>query len=451
LNHILIKVAKKFMSPKEGTRGNKYFISKVINSSIGSAVRALGGGSTLLIYYLVSQSSNVETLGLFIIVLTSQNISSQIARGGLDNILIRKISNLLLRSDSASISSFVSIACIGVLRRSFYIAFLNLILILVASEFIDQYKPLRIVLLTSFFMISSQSLSYLIGEVKKSYGDATNAAIIQNLAIPILMVAQILILKAVNIKLNIYSLSGIYVISLGVALLYACFSAKSFLNYQEIKSSWKKKTQLKRQNLIARPIFIATGYGIILAWSDILALSLFRGASDVAIYGTASKVAMIFGLLIASVNSVIAPEIANAYLEKNMKKFRDLSQISTRLMLVVSAPIIALIEIFAKNIMTIFGQEFLIGGLLLQILCFGQLINIACGSVGYVLSMSKNDYEVKKIVEIVALFNILGVGIFSYLWGAVGASLIAMFTICGWNILMLLKIKKIFGFWMFAR
>ncbi|MBV1899518.1 MAG: polysaccharide biosynthesis C-terminal domain-containing protein [Cycloclasticus sp.] len=99
--------------------------------------------------------------------------------------------------------------------------------------------------------------------------------------------------------------------------------------------------------------------------------------------------------------------------------------------------------------MSFFGADFVKGDVLLCVLTAGQCINVALGSVGYLLIMTGNEKKVKDILLIIGLLNIVISIIAAKYFGAIGVAFATSASMVAWNFLCAIEIRKILGFWMF--
>jgi len=109
-------------------------------------------------------------------------------------------------------------------------------------------------------------------------------------------------------------------------------------------------------------------------------------------------------------------------------------------------PLSAVIIIFARSIMHIFGHDFERGWAILVIGTCGQLVNCAVGSVGYLLLMSGNQRRLVKIqMAMAAVMVALCLGLVPVwgIWGAAAAAAITNIGVNVWNLLAVRSLLKL--------
>jgi O-antigen/teichoic acid export membrane protein len=100
-----------------------------------------------------------------------------------------------------------------------------------------------------------------------------------------------------------------------------------------------------------------------------------------------------------------------------------------------ASPILILIIIFSSNILRFFGDDFTIGSNVLIILAIGQFFNVVTGSVGNLLMMSGHEREMRNIVALCAIVNLILNFILIPYWNIIGAAISCSFTLSIQNII----------------
>lgn len=176
-------------------------------------------------------------------------------------------------------------------------------------------------------------------------------------------------------------------------------------------------------------------------------LGIFRTTEDVGIYNVAIKLSMITSMILASINTVVAPRFAEFYGKKDFYSLKSLAQKSTKLIFFFSLPIFLFYVLFANWCMSLFGSEFEKGSYALIILSLGQLINAITGSVGLILMMTGRQREHLNLILIMTLSNIVLNAILIPKYGLLGAALATSLSMSIGNILGVFWVKKYYGFY----
>ena len=123
---------------------------------------------------------------------------------------------------------------------------------------------------------------------------------------------------------------------------------------------------------------------------------IWVSSEEVALLTVAQRVAMLTSFILLAVNMAVAPRFAALHNEGKDDELQRLAVDTTKLVLLVGTPIAVIVLFFADNLMRQFGEGFDSGGLALQVITLGQLVNLATGSANILLISSGNEDALKK-------------------------------------------------------
>ncbi len=121
---------------------------------------------------------------------------------------------------------------------------------------------------------------------------------------------------------------------------------------------------------------------------DILFLGYFNTMREVGIYTIALRLQPLIYLPHYSVMTIFGPVTAELYAAGKMGELERLFKTVTKWTFSVCLPIFATIILFAKEILNVFGKEFMAGFSIIIILSIGNLIHDLLGMAGNVIMMS---------------------------------------------------------------
>jgi O-antigen/teichoic acid export membrane protein len=125
----------------------------------------------------------------------------------------------------------------------------------------------------------------------------------------------------------------------------------------------------------------------LLFWTDLFVLAHFASSSEVGVYAAAVRAAQVILLFLISVNYVFSPFVADLHAKGERDRLDALFKSLTRWMLAATLPIFIVLAVAPGTVLRLFGEGFGSGRTALLILMAGQLINVATGSVGFILIM----------------------------------------------------------------
>ena len=154
---------------------------------------------------------------------------------------------------------------------------------------------------------------------------------------------------------------------------------------------------------------------------------------------------MFASIILFSINSIVAPKISELFSQENFIELRKIIKTSSKLMFFLTIPVLILILLFSEFILSFFGEQFVSGVLCLNILIAGQLINVLCGSVGYILNMTEHQNVFKWIIIFSVIINIVLNLVLIPSYGIFGAAFASMISLILWNMLSCIYIYKKFN------
>jgi O-antigen/teichoic acid export membrane protein len=125
----------------------------------------------------------------------------------------------------------------------------------------------------------------------------------------------------------------------------------------------------------------------LLFWTDLFVLANFASSAEVGVYAAAVRAAQVILLFLISVNYVFSPFVADLHHRGDRDRLDALFKSLTRWMLAATLPIFIVLAVAPGSVLRLFGEGFGAGRAALLILVAGQLVNVATGSVGFILIM----------------------------------------------------------------
>lgn len=177
--------------------------------------------------------------------------------------------------------------------------------------------------------------------------------------------------------------------------------------------------------------------------SMVLLLGYFSDASSVGVFSVASRIALLVAFFNAMANNAFAPRFGQLWAAHGPGEM--IQGLVTRIVSIVSVASLAvclLIYVFGSEILSLFGAEFIAGEMPLQMLLFGQLVNVLSGAVAMMLTMAGQEKLVFRALGIGALVSVvLGLALIP-LYDVDGAALATTAGLIVWNVLLWYQVRK---------
>ncbi|MGH2674093.1 MAG: lipopolysaccharide biosynthesis protein [Actinomycetota bacterium] len=125
----------------------------------------------------------------------------------------------------------------------------------------------------------------------------------------------------------------------------------------------------------------------LLFWTDLFVLARYATSAETGIYAAAARAAQVILLFIISVSLMFSPFVADLHARGERDKLDRLFKQLTRWTMAATLPIFVVLAVAPDSALRLFGSEFGAGRTALLILLLGQLVNVATGTVGFILIM----------------------------------------------------------------
>ncbi|MGQ9688167.1 MAG: flippase [Desulfobaccales bacterium] len=287
------------------------------------------------------------------------------------------------------------------------------------------------------------------GETLRSLGGARWVVLQQDLLSPLclLLMVAFLIWRGHYSLTSVEPVAGVYLLSgiLGLAFL-AKLLAHSFREVPE----GRRDTLFRDLCRYSWPLYISLLLLLAFGALDGLVLGFFAGPPEVAYYEAASRTALLVSLPLAAVNAIVPPLFAHLHQEGRLPELETLAQASTRWMYCASLPVALFLMVLAPDILGLFGAGFSDARWGLRILVMAHLVNVACGSVGFLLAMTGEQFTLTAILALAGLCGIPLMALGAAFFGLTGLALAKAFWLVGVNILLSLAVWRRLSLRLFA-
>ncbi len=155
------------------------------------------------------------------------------------------------------------------------------------------------------------------------------------------------------------------------------------------------------------PTAFAGAFTLLTNWTSLLFIGIYLPAAEMGIFQAVTQAAILFTITLRALNMVFAPMIAELFQLHQLDRLDELFKISTKWALYLSIPIFLTLVFAAEAGLTVvFGAEYATGAEPLVIIAIGQIINVATGSVGFILVMTKHQRIWMNLSLITLIINV---------------------------------------------
>lgn len=412
------------------TENDPIFGNVFRGSSVVLAARVGNAILLMVLNLLVARLYRSEMVGLLALINSILVIASIFSSFGTTNSILRLVPEYSQKGSSSSGRNVINKMALLVAGFSPIIS-LILILGIFGWKFLFPEKPIQItIILVTALFLPIFSLSKLYTEALRALQKTwlyALAHILPSLANLILLVVFIGFLHKPDLPLWAFFISGILVFIIIWILVYRSEPPKPETESSSVLPTTKEITS------ISIPMGITTGMLLLIANFDVLILGFYRSEAEVGVYSIASRLALLTGFIISSINAVSAPQYSELNYSDQKPKLLSLAIKSSRLIFWASFPILLLLILGGKFFLGIFGREFVVGYSILVVLVIKEFVNAIGGSVGLYLSMTGSHIIYRNIILLATVINILLNFILIPLWGMIGAAVANLICVFFWN------------------
>ncbi|MFQ3191188.1 MAG: O-antigen/teichoic acid export membrane protein [Paraglaciecola sp.] len=413
--------------------------SLLIKTALTAAIKAMAAFIAFFMTAAITRIMGAEEAGLFLLAISILAFSSIFFRLGLDNVLLR-----LIGADRGTPRSIEAVST-GIVWSVLASGVFTL-LVISYPDFLAHYvfsKPE----FSKVISIMIWALPFIVVFMLLSFGFQAFYRVIvatwfQNLGLSFIFLVMFLAAYFYDLEMSAASSSIYYLIAAIVVCIWALI-----LWHKQINGQWSVKLRDAELWNSSSNLWVASSMSLIVQWSGVLMAGIFVSSSEIAFLSAAQRTAMLTSFVLIVVNMVVAPRYALLWKENKLNEIQRLAKWSTRGMVVLALPIITFMLVMPDFIMGLFGDEFVVAGNLLAIMAIGQFINVATGSVGFLLNMSGHERDFRRVTMFAGPLTIILSYFFIVQWGVLGAAIATAVGMSVQNIGALFMVRKHLGFW----
>jgi O-antigen/teichoic acid export membrane protein len=197
--------------------------------------------------------------------------------------------------------------------------------------------------------------------------------------------------------------------------------------------------------LVSRASFLIIGAGV-----DTLILAAFRPQRDVALYASATRLAMAVGVPLTIVQTAVSPVLADLHGRRDLIRFALVTRSAGTVAGVPSLAAGVLLVILGRYVLSaVFGGFYAHAFSVLVLLVVAQLAVVATGCAGIALAMTGNQFALMLTTLPAALLAVPLGAVLAHEYGAVGMALATLLVLAAQNVSMTIVCHRRLGFWAF--
>lgn len=391
--------------------------------------RGLGAVAQLVVTFALGRLFGADGSGAILLGLTVLLMMSLLGRRGLDFALLRIGSEAWGDGDRPRFWAAVNDAAKHALFSSLAIA----VALIVASPWLADSvfgdPKLRTVLPWFAAAIPAYSMLSLWCESHKAIDRPGAGNFFHTALVPLCFAIVLGILKWIDAESESSAAAG-YMLATYLA------AAAAYVSLTRTAGPPRRRpdSELQQMRRTGVPLLVYSLFTMAGSWLPLICLGIFSDPDQVGQYGAAARIAIVILFILLAFNSVTPARFARLHANGDMAGISRLARNSSVLMTLVALPLTVLLCWFGGWILGWMGEDFPPAAPVLAILAIAQLVNVATGSVGYILIMTGHETQLRRAATLGFAVNLLGCLTLIPLWGVLGAAAAAATAIVTENL-----------------
>lgn len=415
------------------------FILKVIQVFF---LRGFGAFSSILVTLLISNFYSISEAGILLFCITMVTAISRLTTLG-GGIVLLRIASSTFKKDWFLVNTLV----VSFVFFSFFVSATYILLALIDYNTISlanlNYNNLALtvfVILASLFYGLNQVFSRLFNAIGHPLFSTFQGSIFIPFVFCIILISLYFYFPKVEYyKVFIFYLVSIFLVLILTILIWYRFPFNSLAFPRKFDEDFWSSF---------KPIALFTILSVCYQFCGDLFSAIYLESSELAQYNVSKRISNVIMLLLIGVNVIVAPKFARAFKEGKIDKINHISLIMSRALALIALPLLIFICVFSEFVLSFFGKDYISfdSKITLIVMCMAQGFNVVCGSLSFLLNMSKMESKVTSSLMIVAPITLIMSALLTYNFGLIGAGASTCFGIVAQNILLVNAVKKEFGF-----
>jgi O-antigen/teichoic acid export membrane protein len=348
------------------------------------------------LYVLAARQMGAYESGLFFLCLTWVNLLSTAARLGLERAMARHVA-AELAIGAASEAKRVVIRGLALTAVSSMLACIITLLVAKPAAVLLFHQPeLARPLQIAAFVLPPQSLAFAVGFTLIGLGRGVAGQMVQSALPPVLSLCALLAgLRHVDAVLTAYTFSYGACCCLGFGLLMPDW--RHAMVPRAPAEHDVAAEPLPALRTAAREFLVVELVQSALLSLPVLVLGMFDTADAVSAFSVAFRITSMVNTILISLAMISAPAFARHHRLREYQELRHVERQTRLLSLVTCLPLIAIMMIVPRTLLSLLGGDFTTAWLALEILSLGQIVNTLLPTQDMMLAMTGHSRALQRI------------------------------------------------------
>lgn len=182
---------------------------------------------------------------------------------------------------------------------------------------------------------------------------------------------------------------------------------------------------------------------------DVMLVGFLLTAKAAGVYNVVLVLVSLAWIPLLSFNMLLPPVASALYAADEMETLNAVYTAVTRLIVTCVVPILAVLVVYGRTVLSVFGPNFTAGYVPLVVYLGGVLVGSAVGATGWLLMMTDHQYARMALDWFLAVLNTVLTFAFVQAFGLAGAALGTAIAIGVQNTIQVVLLRRLEGLWPF--
>ena len=398
-------------------------------------VNGIGAVSTVLSGLLIARKLGISAFGLYSVGLVASRFASAAGQVGLGQVCVRIASDRKLDEEKRQlrIRTAIVLSSIFLIAAAIVVAaVVGPILSRVIEHHVEEADfPKFVVRLLLLFAASVplHGVSTVVGQAWAGKGHPGLAMALQTAIQPVVLLV-LLGITPFGWGSTAQTTAAMAVIGSGVSFLIALGSLPWLVGLSPV-IDWSHARMLLREGSLLMPAALAQIGSLTFA---VITLGIVADSEASGLYSLAASVALPVNVVVAAMAAQLANPLGSALSANEDQEAQQVAVLWARRMLITSLPYVVIMFVFAEPILGLINDDWSRASHVARFLLAGSVLSVAFGPVLLALTLIDRGRQVNRAVMIGLLIGMIGILLFGWLYGAVGAGAATMVQLIVTNV-----------------
>lgn len=436
------------MSGASGGDGYDAYVGRIARGAgISSVGQGVGRMANYALQVALARMYGPALLGLYVLGATVAAVASVLAQFGLDNGVVRYVARHRSDGDEGRVRGTIMLS----LATTFFLGIALASVVFFGAGFlaVGVFGDARLEGVFRVFAVSVPFLAVMSVALWATQGFQTvkYATYVREMIQPLANLALVVVFYVA--AAGILGAAFAYLLSMAVGAALSLFYLRRIFP-RILDRQTPAKFEGRELFSSSAPMLVVNVMDNMNVWAAVAILGLFASAGDVGVYNAAARTAGLSMLILAAFKGIFSPMISELHRRGESYRLGSLYKDVTLWTFTGSLVAFCLTALLARDIMAVFGEEFIPGWPALVVIAVAQLFNSSVGLTNSALAMTGHQKIVMAATLVSAAALVAASLVLVPLYGLMGAAVATSASVVFANTMTLLAVRSRLGFWPYS-